>query len=61
MNLIGESNPELVKVLLKISNRVPYQPDSYYNFLVQDGDPIELDENVEDLITYMEAMQRFDF
>ena len=34
--------------------------DRYYGFLVHDADPIELDENNEDPITYMDAMQRSD-
>ena len=34
--------------------------DKYYGFLVHDADPIELDENNENPITYMDAMQRFD-
>ena len=32
--------------------------DRYYGFLVHDADPIELDENKENLVTYMDAMQR---
>ena len=43
---------------LRRSGRVPSRPDRYYDFLVRDGDPIELDENNEDPITYMDAMQR---
>ena len=46
---------------LRRSDRVPRQPDRYYNFLVRDGDPIKLDENDENPITYMDAMQRSDF
>ena len=46
---------------LRRSDRVPRQPDRYYDFLIRDGDPIEFDENNEDPITYMDAMQRFDF
>ena len=42
------------------SGRVPYPSDRYYRYLVQDGDPIELDENNEDPITYMDVMQRSD-
>ena len=45
---------------LRRSSRVPHQPDKYYDFLIQDGDPIALNENDEDPITYMEAMQRLD-
>ena len=33
-DLIGESNPELVEAPLRRSDRVPHQPDRYYNFLV---------------------------
>ena len=60
LSLIGELNLEPVKALLRRSGRVPCQSDRYYDFLIQDGDPIELDENDEDPITYMEAMQRPD-
>ena len=49
-----------MEALLRRSDRVSYQLDRYYDFLVRDGDPIELDENDEDSITYMDAMQRFD-
>ena len=42
------------------SGSVPHQSDIYYDFLVRDGDPIELDENNEDPIIYMDAFQRFD-
>ena len=45
---------------LRRSNRVLCQPDRYYGFLVHDGDPVELDENNKDPITYMDAMQRSD-
>ena len=55
MNLIGELNLELVEEPLRRSGRVPRQLDRYYSFLIQDGDPIELDENDENQITYMEA------
>ena len=55
------SDPEpIVPTPLRRSGRVPRQPDRYYGFLVRDGDPIELDENDEDPITYMNAMQRSD-
>ena len=60
LDLICESNSELVEASLRRSDRVPHQPDRYYDFLIQDGDPIELDENDEDLITYMEVMQKLD-
>ena len=46
-----ESNLEPINdALLKRSDRVSYPSDRYYNFLVRDGDPIELDENNEDQI-----------
>ena len=55
------SDPEPnIPVPLRRSGRVPHQSDRYYDFLVRDGDPIELDENNEDPITYMDAMQRSD-
>ena len=65
---IAESESDLIRLdlkpnvpaPLKRSGRVPHQPDRYYSFLVWDGDPIELDENNEDLITYMDALQRSD-
>ena len=50
------SNPELVKEPLRRSGRVPYQSDRYFGFLACDGDPIELDENDEDPIIYMDAL-----
>ena len=53
--LIG-SNPELVEELLKRSGRVLCQLDRYFSFLIYDGDPIKLDENDEDPITYMDAL-----
>ena len=56
------SNSKLiVETSLRRSGRVPHQLDRYLDFLVQDGDPIELDENDEDPITYIDAMQRSDF
>ena len=58
--LIG-SDPEPIKEPLRRSGRVPRQSDRYFGFLVRDGDPIELDENDEDPITYMDALQRSDF
>ena len=55
------SDPEPIDYApLKRSGRVPHQSNRYYGFLVQDGDPVELDENDEDPITYMDAMQRSD-
>ena len=53
--LIG-SNSEPIEDPLRRPSRVPRQPDRYFGFLVRDGDPIELDENNEDPITYMDAL-----
>ena len=47
LSLVGESNPELVEAPLRRSSRVPHQSDRYYDFLIWNGDPIELDENDE--------------
>ena len=58
MGSIGGSNPEPLEAPLRRSDRVPHQPNRYYGFLVRDGDPIELDENDKNPITYMETMQR---
>ena len=58
LDLIRESNLEPVEVPLRRFDRVPHQAN--YNFLIRDDDPIELDENDEDPITCMEAMQRLD-
>ena len=41
---------------LRRSDRVPYQSDIYLGFLIWDGDPVELDENNEDLVTYIDAI-----
>ena len=59
--MIGESNSEHVEALLGRSDRVPYQSDRYYGFLVWDDDPVKLDENDKDSITYMDAMQSLIF
>ena len=58
--IVIRSHPKPTQEPLRRSGRVPHQPDRYYDFLVRDGDPIELNENNEDPITYMEAMQRLD-
>ena len=50
----------IVEAPLKRFDRVSHQPDIYYNFLIQVEDPIELNENNEDPITYMEAIQMSD-
>ena len=44
-----ESNLEpVINALLRRSDRVSCPSDRYYNFLIRDGDPVELDENNED-------------
>ena len=60
LNLIEESNLEPIEASLRRFDRVPHQLDKYYDFLVKNDDTIKLDENDEDPITYMEAMQRPD-
>ena len=55
-DLIRSDSKPNVPVPLRRSDRVPHQPDKYYGFFIRDGDPIELDENDEDPITYMDAM-----
>ena len=54
------SNPKPIEASVRRSDRVSRQPDRYYGFLVRDCDPVELDENNEDPITYMDAMERSD-
>ena len=58
--LIRSNSKPILNAPLRRSGRVPNQPDRYLGFLVQNGDPVELDENNEDPITYMDAMQRTD-
>ena len=53
--LIG-SNSEPIEKPLRRSGRVPCQSDKYFDFLVHDDDLVELDENDEDPITYMDAL-----
>ena len=53
--LIG-SNSKPIEEPLRRSSRVPCQSDRYFGFLVHDRDPIELDENDEDPVTYMDAL-----
>ena len=59
-NLIRSDPEPIVPAPLRWSGRVPRQPNRYYGFLVQDGDPVEFDENDEDPITYMDAIRRLD-
>ena len=58
--MLFRSPESIVEISLRRSERVPRQLDRYYDFLVRDGDLVELNENNEDLITYMDAMQRSD-
>ena len=58
--MIRSNLKPIVETSLRRFDRVPHQPDRYYNFLVWDGDPVELDENNEDLIIYIDGMQRSD-
>ena len=59
-----ESEPDLMRsnlepneqTSLRRSDRVPHQSDRYLGFLIWDGDPVKLNENDEDLITYMDAI-----
>ena len=55
-----DSEPN-VPAPLRQSDRVLHQSNRYYDLLIRDGDPIELDENDEDPIIYMDAIQRLDF
>ena len=50
----------IVEAPLRRSDRVSHQSDRYYGFLIQDEDSIELDENNENPIIYMDAIQRSD-
>ena len=59
-DLMGSNQEPIEEAPLRRSDRVSRQSKRYYGFLVRDGDPIELDENNEDPITYMDAMQRSD-
>ena len=59
-DMIRSNSEPNIPAPLRRSGRVPRQSDRYYGFLVRDGDPIKLDENNEDPITYMDAMQRPD-
>ena len=58
--MIRSNLESIVKVPLWRSGRVPHQPDRSYDFLARDGDPVELDENDKDPITYIDVMQRSD-
>ena len=55
-DLIRSNLKSIVETSLRRSDRVPHQLDRYYDFLIQDGDPVELDENNENLITHMDAI-----
>ena len=60
LDLIRSNSKPNIQTFLKRSDRVLHQPDRYLNFLFQGGDPVELDENNEDPVTYMDVIQRFD-
>ena len=60
-NLIRLNLEPNIQTSLRRSDRVPCQSDRYLGFLVQDGDPVELNENNEDPVTYMDVIQRSDF
>ena len=45
---------------LRRSDRVSCQSDRCLGFLIPDGDPVKLNENDKDPITYMDAIQRSD-
>ena len=57
--MISNSKP-IVKAPLRRSDSVSHQSNKYYGSLVWDGYPVELDENNENSITYMDVMQRSD-
>ena len=59
-NWTMSNSKHVVEAPLRRSDRVSHQSDRYYDFLIRDGDSIELDENNDDPITYMDIMQRFD-
>ena len=42
-DLIRSNLEHIVEIFLRRSDRVPCQSDRYYDFLVWDGDPVELD------------------
>ena len=58
---MGSNLKHIVDAPLRRSDRISHQPDRYYDFLIRDRDSVELDENNENSISYMDAMQRSDF
>ena len=56
--MIRSNSESIVEASLRRSDRVPRQLNRYYNYLVWNGDPVELNKNNKDLIRYMDAMQR---
>ena len=54
--LIRSNSESIIETSLRRFDRVPRQLDRYYDFLIQDGDLIELDENNQDPITYIDAI-----
>ena len=61
LDLIRSNPKPSIEAPLRQFGRVPHLVDRYYDFLVHDADRIKLDENNEDSVTYMYAMQRSDF
>ena len=61
LNLIRSNSEPIVEAPVRRFGRVLHQPDRYHDFLIRDGDPVELDENNEDPITYIDAIQRSNF
>ena len=55
-NLIESNSEPFINAPLRISNRISCPLDRYYDFLIWDGNSIELDENNKNLISYMDAM-----
>ena len=60
MDLIRLNSKPVVEISLRRFDRVLHQSDRYYDFLIQDGDLVKLDKNNEDLIIYMDTIQRSD-
>ena len=59
-SLMMSNSKSIVDAPLRRSDKISRQSDRYYDFLIRDRDPVELDENNKDPITYMDAIQRSD-
>ena len=55
-DLIRSNSKPNIEPSLRRSSRVPHQTNRYFNFLVRDGDTVELDENNKDPIIYMDVI-----